>query len=285
MSKFTSFKAGGNARALIIPENIRGLSKLLEKLTKSETDFFIIGNGTNILVSDSGYSGVIIKIGEPLSEITIDGDELTAGAGALLSAASKAAMEAGLTGMEFASGIPGSVGGAIFMNAGAYESEMKDIVKTVKIISKSGGGEYILSRDELQFSYRNSVIQKTGAIVTRVTLKLSKGEIENIKGKTRELTELRNEKQPATMASAGSFFKRPPGRYAGKLIEDAGLKGLSVGGAAISDVHAGFIVNTGNATATDIIDLMNIVKLTVYDKFGVNLEPEVRIISGLQNNI
>ena len=285
MSGFTSFKTGGKADALILPENISQLRKILRVLSQSELSFMVMGNGSNILVTDDGYSGVIVKIGDAFSEISVSGEELTAGAGVLLPAAAKAAAEAGLTGLEFASGIPGSIGGAVFMNAGAYEKEMKDIVKSVRVLSKDGAGEFTRSSEEMNFTYRSSVLKDTGDVVTGVVLKLAKGNAEEIKAKMRELTALRNEKQPVCLPSAGSFFKRPAGHFAGKLIQDAGLKGLTVGGAMVSELHAGFIVNTGNATAADIIDLMNVIKLTVYDKFGVTLEPEVRIIGEIQNKI
>ena len=278
MSQYTSFKAGGKADALIIPGDLNELREALVKLSKSGAGYMVMGNGSNILVSDSGYSGTIVKIGEPFSHITIDGEELTAGGGTLMSSVAKAAMEAGLAGFEFASGIPGSIGGAVFMNAGAYENEMKNIIKYVNMISKDGSREFTMSADEMKFAYRYSILHDTGDIVTSVTLKLDKGSTGEIKEKTRELMELRNKKQPVSLPSAGSFFKRPPGNFAGKLIQDAGLKGLSVGGAKVSELHAGFIVNDKNATATDIIDLMHLVQHTVYDKFGVNLEPEVRII-------
>jgi len=278
MSKATSFRAGGRALAMICPEDVTRLRKSLQILSRSGIPYAVMGNGTNILITDGGYQGVIVKIGEAFSEINIIGQELTCGAGTLISAAAKAAMEAGLSGFEFASGIPGSMGGAVFMNAGAYGNEMKNIVKCVNIMSRDGEREYVLFNEELAFSYRRSILYSSEDIVTGITIKLEKGRKDAIKEKMLEINALRNEKQPVSTPSAGSFFKRPPGHFAGKLIEEAGLKGLSVGGAAVSDLHAGFIVNNNNATATDIIDLMNIVQLTVHDKFGINLEPEVRII-------
>jgi len=278
MSKYTSFKAGGIADTLVIPESLSELKKVLLELSKAESPYMIMGNGSNILVADGGYAGTIVKIGEAFSQVTASELEVTAGAGALMSSVANVAMEAGLSGFEFASGIPGSIGGAIFMNAGAYDSEMKDIVKYVDLISKDGANDFRLSTDEMKFSYRHSILQDIGSIVTSVTFVLNRGNREDIKAKMRELTEKRNAKQPVTLPSAGSFFKRPPGQFAGKLIEDAGLKGLTVGGAKVSELHAGFIVNYDNATATDIIDLMNLVRNTVYDKFDVMLEPEVNII-------
>jgi len=278
MSQYTSFKAGGKADVLMMPEHVSELREALAQLSESQSAYMVMGNGSNILVRDSGYVGTIVKVGEAFSHITVDGDELTVGAGALMPTVAKMAMEAGLVGFEFASGIPGSIGGAVFMNAGAYGSEMKDIIQSVHLVSKDGSKEFTMRADDMAFSYRHSILYETGDVVTGVTLKLRQGSIEEIKEKTRELTKLRNEKQPVSLPSAGSFFKRPDGYFAGKLIEDAGLKGLSVGGAKVSELHAGFIVNDKNATATDIIDLMHLVQHTVYDQFGVNLEPEVRII-------
>jgi len=278
MSKYTSFKAGGKADTLVIPKSLDELKEVLIWLSKEKSAYMVMGNGSNLLVSDSGFEGTIVKIDDEFSEITAEEYELTAGAGALMSKVAKAALAEELAGFEFASGIPGSIGGAVFMNGGAYGHEMKDIVKHVKVLSKDGSKEFNMSADELKFSYRHSILHETGDIITRVTLKLTKGSTDEIKEKMRELTELRNEKQPVSLPSAGSFFKRPSGYFAGKLIQDAGLKGLSVGGAKISELHAGFIVNDKNATATDIIDLMHLVQNTVYDKFGVRLEPEVRII-------
>jgi UDP-N-acetylmuramate dehydrogenase len=238
----------------------------------------VIGKGTNILVSDNGYPGVMVMIGEAFSSIEINDKEITAEAGASIAAVARAAMESGLTGLEFASGIPGSVGGAVFMNAGAYDMEMKDVISNVNVVSRDGLEESTLNSHDMKFSYRYSSLQDNKAVVIKAVFKLEHGNIDEIREKTRKYTELRNKNQPVSMASAGSFFKRPTGHFAGKLIEDAGLKGLAIGGAMVSPVHAGFIVNTGSATATEIIDLMQLVRHTVLDKYGVELEPEVRII-------
>jgi UDP-N-acetylmuramate dehydrogenase len=281
MSKHTSFKTGGIADTLVIPQSLKELKETLSELSKMKSPYIIMGNGSNILVAEVGYRGTIVKIGDAFAQITVNGLELEAGAGALMSTVANAAMDAGLSGFEFASGIPGSIGGAVFMNAGAYDGEMKDIVKHVVVISEDGTKELKLSADDMKFSYRYSALQNADYIVTRVKFSLTKGNKADIKAKMRELMEKRNAKQPVTLPSAGSFFKRPPGQFAGKLIEDAGLKGISVGGAKVSELHAGFIVNYDNASATDIIDLMNLVRNTVYDKFGVELEPEVRIIGEL----
>lgn len=278
MRLYTSFKAGGKTHALIIVEDMRELRKALSALSKSGLQYMVMGNGTNILVKDSGYSGCIIKTGAEFSRIDINGEMLTAGAGAPLAAVSTAAMEAGLSGLEFASGIPGSLGGAVFMNAGAYGMEMKDVVDSVNIIPKDGSQEKKLDAADLKFAYRQSALMETGEIVTHADLKLNRGDRGEIKKKMLEFTELRNKKQPVSVPSAGSVFKRPDGYYAGKLIQDCRLMGLSIGGAMVSDIHAGFIVNNGGATATDVIDLIDLVKRTVYDRFGVKLEPEIRII-------
>jgi len=263
---------------MIIPKDTGELRRALSALSKSELPYMVMGGGTNILVRDEGYGGCIIRIGDAFSRISVSGDIITAGAGAATADVAKAALESGLTGMEFASGIPGSLGGAVFMNAGAYGGEIKNIVDSVSVISKDGQNEYTLDKDELKFSYRHSSLMETGDVAFSVALKLTKGSREKIDNKMRELTGLRCEKQPVSMPSAGSFFKRPEGRFAGKLIQDCGLMGLSVGGAMVSDVHAGFIVNKGNATAADIIDLMELVKNIVFDRYEVALEPEVRII-------
>lgn len=241
-------------------------------------DVMIIGNGSNILVRDGGFDGVIIKLGDAFTKVEQDGKRITAGAAALLSTVSKEAAQRGLTGMEFAGGIPGSLGGAVYMNAGAYGGEMKDVVKSVKAISPDGMREYIADVSELALSYRHSIFTENGDIVTEVTLELENGDKAEIEKTMRELAEKRSSKQPLKFPSAGSFFKRPEGHFAGALIEEAGLKGLSVGGAQVSPLHAGFIVNAGGAAAGDIISLMKLVQNTVKDRTGVELVPEVRII-------
>ncbi|MEG0830695.1 MAG: UDP-N-acetylmuramate dehydrogenase [Anaerovoracaceae bacterium] len=278
MNQYTSFRAGGKADLLILPQSMEELQFVLGELYKDSAAYMIMGNGSNILVRDGGYRGAIVKLEEAFSQIKITGDEFCGGSGCLMSNVAKAALQADLTGFEFASGIPGSLGGATFMNAGAYGGEMSEIIKEVKVISKDGSKIYTLGVDELNLGYRHSIFHDTGDVVIEVTLALSKGEGVEIKAKMKELNQRRNEKQPVQLPSAGSFFKRPEGYFAGKLIQDSGMKGLSVGGAQVSTLHSGFIVNTGGATATDIIQLMNMVQSRVMDKFGVKLEPEVRII-------
>jgi UDP-N-acetylmuramate dehydrogenase len=278
MKEYTSFKAGGNADLLVIPGNDEELSYALKVLSEHEAKHLIIGNGSNLLVKDSGYRGVILKIGEPFQEIRISVDRMEAGAGALLSAAAREAGRASLTGFEFAAGIPGTVGGAVFMNAGAYDGEISQIIESAVILSKDGSRFYTLNKEELELSYRHSILQTTGDVLLKATFLLEKGEPEKIAARMKELAARRSEKQPLSYPSAGSFFKRPHNHFAGKLIQDAGLSGLSRGGAQVSPLHAGFIINTGDATASDIIDLMEIVRSTVFDEFGILLEPEVRII-------
>ncbi|MEL7655225.1 MAG: UDP-N-acetylmuramate dehydrogenase [Bacillota bacterium] len=278
MKEYTSFKAGGNAALLVQPQSIEELSDTLKLLAKHEFQHLVVGNGSNLLVKDSGYQGVIIRIQEAFQEIKVTSDRLEAGTGVLLSAAAREACNASLTGLEFAAGIPGSIGGAVFMNAGAYDGEISHIIESAEILSKDGSQVFTLKKEEMELSYRHSILQRTGDILLKATFCLEKGDPDKIIGRMKELAARRTEKQPLTYPSAGSFFKRPHNHFAGKLIQDAGLRGLQLGGAQISPLHAGFIINTGGATATDIIDLMEIVRSTVYQEFGVLLEPEVRII-------
>ena len=279
MKEYTSFRAGGNAALLAIPASKAELKLVLQTLASSYLDnYFIMGNGTNLLVRDGGYSGAIVKIGGDLADVSVDGERITAEAGALLSVVASKALEHDLTGFEFAEGIPGSLGGATYMNAGAYDGEMCQVVEAVQAMSRDGEQEYTLTLQEMQYGYRNSILMEKGDLVISVVLKLKQGDHEAISSRMNELTTKRNLKQPLQYPSAGSFFKRPIGNYTGKLIQEANLKGLVVGGARVSPLHAGFIINEGGATATDIINLMKIVQNTVYDQSGIMLEPEVRII-------
>lgn len=278
MKRYTSFKAGGNAALLVVPQSIDELMAAMDLVKKSGIPFFFLGNGTNVLVKDNGYNGVIIKLGESFSKIDIQDNCLTAYAGARISWAAREALENSLTGLEFASGIPGSVGGAVYMNAGAYEKEIADVLDSVEVITFNGQKKYKLDKEECQLAYRHSVFHETKDVILSATFRLNTGDKEEIASRMKELMEKRNTRQPVNLPSAGSFFKRPVGHFAGKLIQEAGLKGLSVGGAQISPLHAGFVVNTGEATATDILELMKVVQNTVFDKFGVQLEPEVRIL-------
>ena len=279
MSKYTSFRAGGKAAALVEVENKEQLKAVLRFADEENIPHLLIGNGSNTLFKDSGYQGLVIKLGDYFNYLAEESDtRLRIGASMLLSTAAKMALEESLTGMEFASGIPGSIGGAIFMNAGAYGGEMKDIVASVHAVSPDGRDEKDFTNEEMQFGYRSSILQQNGWIATDVTFNLTTGNKEEIAAQMKDLNARRNAKQPVNYPSAGSTFKRPEGCFAGKLIEDAGLKGLTVGGAQVSTLHSGFVINKGGASATDILQLIALVQNTVYDKFGVMLEPEVRII-------
>ena len=278
MSKYTSFRAGGCADELIIVDTPEELLDVLKELSEKKDEYIMLGNGSNTLFKDSGYHGTVVKLGESFDEVRVHENKVLAGGGALLSVVARAALNAGLTGFEFASGIPGSTGGAIFMNAGAYGGEMKDIVDNVTLAKRDGSGLVTVKGSDMDFSYRHSILEETVDIVVAVAFSLSKGDKQDIQATMAELTQKRNEKQPVQYPSAGSFFKRPEGHFAGKLIQDAGLKGVTVGGAQVSQLHSGFVINVGGATASDIIDLMHLVQNTVYDRFGVMLEPEVRII-------
>ena len=277
MAGYTSFRCGGNAKLLLIPEDGEQLFYVLEKLRRDGEKFMILGNGSNVLFADEGYDGTVVHLGEAFSGIAIDGETVTAGAGALLSRIARAAADASLSGLEFASGIPGSLGGGIFMNAGAYDGEMKNVLLSVQSIRADG---QLIERkaSELGLGYRRSIFMDNGEVILSAKLGLKPGEKSEIEAKIADFTNRRVTKQPLQFPSAGSFFKRPEGYFAGKLIQDAGLKGLRVGGAMVSPLHAGFLINAGGATATDVIDLMKVVQETVMERFGVLLEPEVRII-------
>lgn len=277
MKELISFKAGGCSDILVSPSNEEELAKVLNILKDEKCNYFLMGNGSNFLIRDGGFHGVILRIGQDFNSISVKENILTAGSGALLSAVAREAADHSLTGFEFACGIPGSIGGAVAMNAGAYDGELKDVILDVKAMDLEGN-IHIIDHDALHLGYRHSVFHENGWIALETRLKLAHGNMDEIKAKMKDLNQRRNEKQPVNYPSAGSFFKRPVGYFAGKLIQDANLKGLSVGGAQVSALHSGFIINTGTATATDIINLMVIVQNTVKDKFGVMLEPEVRII-------
>ncbi len=277
MKDHTSFKVGGAAEIFFQPENINELKQSLLFVHRYHIPYFIMGNGSNLLVSDNGIEGAVIKIGEHLSNITIDGETVIAESGALLSTLSKQCAREGLKGIEFASGIPGSLGGAIAMNAGAYGGEMKDIVEWVELFNKDY--QVIrLSKEEMDFSYRKSIVEKEHYIVLRVGIKLEKGDQLEIDSRMAELALKRKTKQPLHLPSAGSTFKRPAGYFAGQLIEDSGLRGYALGGAQVSELHCGFVVNKDHATAKDIYDLIRYVQNVVYDKFEIKLDTEVKMI-------
>lgn len=277
MKKHTTFRIGGECDIFCEPKNAYELAGLIRLLNENNQSYIVLGNGSNVLVSDEGIRGVVIKIGEQMSEVSVCGEEITSGAGILLSRLSKKAMNESLSGMECISGIPGSVGGAVYMNAGAYGAEIADILQSVTYVSREG--EIItLEKADLSLGYRKSVFMENGGIVTSCVLKLKKGDKEKIAQDMAEVTKKRVEKQPLELPSAGSTFKRPQGYFAGALIEECGLKGYSVGGAKVSEKHAGFVVNFDNATANDVLAVIEHVQKTVYEKFGVGLEPEVKFI-------
>lgn len=278
MAKHISFRVGGCADYYVNCTDRKELSSLLSFLTEEGVPHMLIGNGSNLLFRDSGYRGVIIHLEGEFQDCEVQGDTVIAGSGKLLSSVSSLAAKSGLAGMEFASGIPGSIGGAIYMNAGAYGGEMKDIVTRVWLMSPDGKEETVRTVAEMEFAYRNSCLQRTGEIVTKVELKLQPEDAEAIQARIAELTEKRVQKQPVNFPSAGSTFKRPAEGYAAALIQESGLKGVSVGGAEVSEKHSGFIINKGGATATDVLQLMELVEKKVYEDSGIHLEPEVRII-------
>ena len=277
MKNHTSFKVGGPADIFIEPDDMAELVKAIKDLKEQCVSYYIMGNGSNLLVSDKGLRGAVVKIGEKFGSVSINNDIITAESGVLLSTLSKMAAKESLTGMEFASGIPGSLGGAVTMNAGAYGGEMKDIVEWVEVLDQDLNLKR-LKNDEMKFMYRKSVIEPGKHIVLRCCIRLKKGNKDEIDNKMAELAEKRKSKQPLHLPSAGSTFKRPEGYFAGKLIEDAGLRGFSIGGAQISTLHCGFVVNNGDATAKDVYDLIRHVQKTVFEKFNVMLEPEVKIL-------
>ncbi|MDY0256437.1 UDP-N-acetylmuramate dehydrogenase [Gudongella oleilytica] len=276
MSAHTSFKIGGPADVLIRITSEEEMEKALRVSRERNVPLFIMGNGSNLLVKDGGIRGVVLKINDGFDHVRIDDDTIYAQAGALLTAVSKAALRESLEGLEFASGIPGTIGGAISMNAGAYGGEMKDVVTLVRAIDKYGR-KLQLSGHEMEFAYRNSRVKRDDLIVLDVAIKLKKGDYTKIDGKMKELTVQRTSKQPLEMPSAGSTFKRPEGYFAGKLIEDSGLRGLRHGDAQVSEKHCGFVVNRGKSTCKEVLELIEVVRKTVRDKFEVELEMEIKL--------
>jgi UDP-N-acetylmuramate dehydrogenase len=277
MKNHTSFKLGGPVDIFIEPDNTEELSKAIKSLRDHSIPYYVIGNGSNLLVSDKGLRCAIVKIGEKFISANIDGDRVISECGILLSTLSKMAAKSSLAGMEFASGIPGALGGAVTMNAGAYGGEMKDIVEWVEVLDQDLQLKRLESA-EMEFGYRQSIVESRKYIAIRCCLRLKKGNPDEINSLMADLTEKRRTKQPLHLPSAGSTFKRPEGYFAGKLIDDAGLRGFSLGGAQVSTLHCGFVVNNGNATAQDVYDLIRHVQKTVYEKFNVKIEPEVKIL-------
>lgn len=276
MSKHTTFRIGGNADIFVTPTTDEQVVGAINIARNNNLNYYIVGNGSNLLVKDNGFRGVIIQLYKKFNKITVSEDTITAQAGALLSSTAKQALNNSLSGMECLSGIPGTIGGAVCMNAGAYGGEIKDICKFVKVFAD--GEIKTITNEEAGFGYRTSNIMKNNMIVLEAVLKLEKGNMSEIGAKMSELMSQRNSKQPVELPSAGSTFKRPEGYFAAKLIDDSGLRGYSVGKAQVSPKHCGFVVNNGGAKASDVLKLIEDVSDVVMDKYGVKLEPEVRII-------
>lgn len=280
MSAHCSFRIGGPARLMACPASGAEAAALLRLLREADAPVELMGKGTNLLVADEGLDAVVVRLGEAISEAELlPGDRVRAGAGISLAKLAVFAAEAGLSGLEFAHGIPGSLGGAVFMNAGAYGGEMKDVLESAEIALPDGTLREVPA-EELELSYRHSALEGSGALVTAATVKLTPAEPETIRARMRELMEKRRASQPLDMPSAGSTFKRPVGGYAAALIDQAGLKGFAIGGAQVSEKHAGFVINRGGATFDDVLRLMEHIQKTVLEKSGVRLEPEVRILKG-----
>ena len=275
MKNHTTFRVGGPAEFFVMPRSAEEVKKVIDLCRRESFPYYIIGNGSNLLVSDQGYRGVVLQIYKEMSYIEIEENVVVAQAGALLSAIANKALENGLTGFEFAAGIPGTLGGACVMNAGAYGGEMKDVLEEVTVLTEEGE-VLIIPKENLELGYRTSIIARKGYIVLEARIQLREGEKEAIKSLMEELKDKRVSKQPLEYPSAGSTFKRPEGYFAGKLIQDAGLRGFSLGGAQVSEKHCGFVINRENATAADVAELMRQVSARVEEEFGVKLEPEVK---------
>lgn len=277
MRMHTTFRIGGEAALFVAPTTIEAIAGVVRICREQNVPYYVVGNGSNLLVSDQGYDGVVIQIYRSFNQITANGEEIRAQAGAMLSVIAKTALAEELTGFEFASGIPGTIGGAVVMNAGAYGGEMKDVLKEVTVLTQEGEIRVVAAK-ELELGYRSSLAAKNGWIILEAVLRLNKGEESSIRSRMEELKEQRVTKQPLDLPSAGSTFKRPTGYFAGKLIMDAGLRGYTVGGAQVSEKHCGFVVNKGGATAQDVYNLIRDVQKKVYEAYGVMLEPEVKIL-------
>jgi UDP-N-acetylmuramate dehydrogenase len=282
MKKHTSFKIGGPADFFITPRNKQSLCHTIRVLNENNINTYIMGNGSNLLVSDKGFRGAVIQLYKNYDQVAVNGEYIVAQAGVLLSKLANLVYQNALTGFEFASGIPGTLGGAIFMNAGAYGGEMKDVIESAEVITKNG--ELLnLSKEELALSYRHSSLQENAYIAMSGKLKLEKGNMTEIKKTMDSLNERRREKQPLNYPSAGSTFKRPTGYYAGKLIMDAGLKGFAINDAQVSEKHCGFVINKGNASCEDVLRLIAHIRAVVKQKFDVELEPEVKLIGEMRH--
>lgn len=277
MKNHTTFRIGGPADALALPKTPEEVAEVVRFCHEHAQPYYVLGNGSNLLVSDEGYRGIVLQLYRNFNDIQVNGEMITVQSGAMLAAVARTAYQNGLTGLEFASGIPGTIGGAVVMNAGAYGGEMKHVLREVTVLTKEGEVLAIPAK-ALELGYRTSVIPKNGWIVLGAVLQLKKGDPEQILARMEELKEQRITKQPLDLPSAGSTFKRPEGYFAGKLIMDAGLRGFTVGGAQVSEKHCGFVVNRGNATAADVWELICEVKRRVKERTGVELEPEVKLL-------
>ena len=277
MKNHTTFRIGGPADALALPKTPEEVAEVVRFCHEHAQPYYVLGNGSNLLVSDEGYRGLVLQLYRNFNDIQVNGETITVQSGAMLAAVARTAYQTGLTGLEFASGIPGTIGGAVVMNAGAYGGEMKNVLKEVTVLTKEGE-VLVIPAKALELGYRTSVIPKNGWIVLGAVLQLKKGDQEQILARMEELKEQRITKQPLDLPSAGSTFKRPEGYFAGKLIMDTGLRGFTVGGAQVSEKHCGFVVNRGNATAADVWELICEVKRRVKEMTGVELEPEVKLL-------
>ena len=277
MSRHTTFRTGGPADIYIEPSGVEELKQVLDICREENVAYTIIGNGSNLLVGDGGYRGVLISFGKPFAQVTIEGAQVRTGAGALLSAVAKQVLNASLTGFEFAAGIPGTIGGAVVMNAGAYGGELCQVLREATVLTPEREVK-TLPAEELELGYRTSCVQKNGYIVLEAVLQLQPGNADDIRAVMDALASKRREKQPLEYPSAGSTFKRPEGHFAGKLIQDAGLRGFRVGGAQVSEKHCGFVINRDHATSADILSLCRQVQEKVKAQFGVELELEVKLL-------
>lgn len=274
MAAHTTFRTGGEAAVFVEVPGKQQLTRLVQYMAKISQEFFVLGKGSNLLVGDKGYPGIVLNLGKQFARIEVEDDIIRAEAGASLPQVAVTAMRHGLSGLEFAAGIPGSIGGAIVMNAGAYDGEMKQVTKNVTVLNQAGE-EMVLDCDTMEFGYRTSIIKNRPFVVEEVELQLVKGDPAVIKAKMDDFNSRRKEKQPLEYPSAGSTFKRPEGYFAGKLIMDAGLRGFRIGGAQVSEKHCGFVINVGNASSADVREVIDEVRERVKQQFGVTLEPEV----------
>lgn len=278
MKNHTTFRIGGPADLLVLPESIDDLQKIIKICKKDNIDYIIIGMGSNILVSDSGYRGVVIKLASQFKKCQINFEMIESEAGIRLAELAKKAAADSLSGLEFSEGIPGSLGGGIFMNAGAYGAEIQDVITEVKAVNPADGSIHVFQKEDLNFGYRHSVFQKNGFIIYSARLALKKGNRDEIYALMKTYSSSRREKQPLEYPSAGSTFKRPEGHYVGPMIQELGLKGFAIGDAQVSEKHAGFIINRGNATAQDVVNLIKYIQQKIYEKYQIKLEPELRFI-------